>query len=61
MTVGGEGRTIVLEPTKSWGDFTTVHYGKMTLPSGTFKVTIRPAKIVNNLMSLRFVQFAPLK
>lgn len=61
VTAGDQTRSFTLQSTKTWGDYTTFSYGTMMLPAGTFKVTVRPAKIVNNLMSLRYVQFVPEK
>ena len=57
VTVGDQKKTFALESTKLWGDHTTFAYGTITLPAGEFKVTVRPAKIINGLMALRYVQF----
>jgi hypothetical protein len=59
--VGEQAQRFTVEPTKTWGDFTTVSYGTVPLPAGTSKITVRPVKVINNLMSLRFVQLVPLK
>lgn len=62
VTVGTETKTYPIEEhTKNWGDYQPFAFGKVELPAGSFKVTVRGVKIVNNLWSLRNVQFQPIK
>jgi len=58
---GGEAKQFTVEPTASWGDFKTVTFGTITLPAATCTVSMRPVKIVNNLMSLHYIELVPVK
>ena len=53
---GGESKKFTVEPTASWGEFKTITFGTITLPATTCTVAIRPVKIVNNLMSLHYIE-----
>lgn len=58
---GGEARKLTVEPTASWGDFKTIPYGTITLPAAACTISVRPVKIVNNLMSLHYIELVPAK
>jgi len=53
---GGEAKKFTVEPTASWGDFKTITFGTITLPAGPCTIAVRPVKIVNNLMSLHYLE-----
>jgi len=61
VAVGEQAQRHTLEPTKTWGDFTTFSFGIVMLPAGTSKIAVRPVKVINNLMSLRYIQLVPVK
>lgn len=61
IAAGDQTVRFALESSKGWGDYTTFTYGTIQLPEGPCKVTVRGAKIITNLMSLRFVQLVPAK
>jgi hypothetical protein len=58
---GSESKRFVVVPTNGWGDFKTITFDTITLPSTTCTITIRPVKIQQALFSLRFVELVPAK
>ena len=58
---GGDSKRFVVVPTNGWGDFKTITFDTITLPSTACTITIRPVKILQALFSLRFVELVPAK
>jgi len=58
---GGEAKRFTVEPTAGWGDFKTITFGTIMLPATTCTVAVRPVKIVNNLMSLHYLELVAPK